>query len=65
MFCYVCECGIIVNDANVSVEYKGGQVITLYVNVHILFEQFVSLVYGNLSVDPNSMKLHYTCKFDP
>ena len=26
--------------------------------------EFVSLVYGNLSVDPNSVKLHYTCKFD-
>ena len=26
--------------------------------------EFVSLVYGNLSVDPNSLKLHYTCKFD-
>ena len=33
--------------------------------VHISFEEFVSLVYGNLSIDPNSVKLHYTCKFDP
>ena len=35
MFCYVCEGGKIVNDANGSVEYKGGQVITLYGNYFI------------------------------
>ena len=29
-------------DANGSIEYKGGQVITLYVNMHISFEEFVS-----------------------
>ena len=38
--------------------------ITLYVNVHISFEEFVSLVCGNLTVDLNLVKLHYTCKFD-
>ena len=52
-------------DVNGSVEYKGGQVITLYVNVHISFEEFVSPVCGNLSVNPNSVKLHSTCQFDP
>ena len=65
MFCYVYEGGKIMKDANGSVEYKGAQVVTLCVNVHISFEEFVSLVYGNLSVDPNSVKLQYTCKFDP
>ena len=33
-------------------------------NVHISFEEFLSLVCGNLSVDSNSVKLHFTCKFD-
>ena len=65
MFCYVYKGRKIVKAANGSIEYKSGQVITLYVNVHISFEQFISLVYGNLSVDPNLVKLHYTCKFDP
>ena len=65
MFCYVCEGGKIVKATNGSVEYKGWQVITLCVNMHISFEEFVSLVYGNLSVDPKSMKMHYTFNFDP
>ena len=65
MFCYVYEGGKFVKATNGSSEYKGGQVITLCVNVNISFEEFVSIVYGNLSVDPNSVKLHYTCKFDP
>ena len=65
MFCYVCEGGKIVKDANRSIKYKGGKVIILCVNVYISFEEFVSLVYGNSSFDPNSVKLHHTCKFDP
>ena len=65
MFCYVCEGEKIVKDANGLVEYKGGQVITLCVNVNISFEKFVLVVCGNLSVDPNLVKLHYTCKLEP
>ena len=65
MFCYVCEGEKIVNDANGLVENKGGQVITLCVNVNISFEKFVLVVCGNLSVDPTSVKLHYTCKLEP
>ena len=39
--------------------------ITSLANVHISFDKFVSLVCCNLNVDPNTVKLHYTCKFDP
>ena len=65
MFCYAFEGGQMVNDANWSIEYKGGQVITIFVNVNILYDEFVSLVCAKLRVEPNSVKFHYTCKFDP
>ena len=35
MFCYAFEGGQMVNDVNGSIEYKGGQVITVSVNVNI------------------------------
>ena len=65
MFCYAFEDGKMVKDANGSIEYKSGQVITIFVNVNILYDEFVSLVCAKLRVEPNSMKFQYTCKFDP
>ena len=44
MFYYAFEGGKMVKDANVSIEYKGGQVITIFVNVNISYDEFVSLV---------------------
>ena len=64
MFCYAFEGGQMVKDANGSIEYKGGQVITIFVNVNISYDEFVSLVCAKLRVEPNSVKFHYTCKFD-
>ena len=34
-------------------------------NVNISYGEFVSLVCAKLRVEPNSVKFHYTCKFDP
>ena len=65
MFCYAFDGGKMVKDANGSIEYKGGQVITIFVNVNISYDEFVSLVCAKLRVEPNSVKFHYTCKFDP
>ena len=65
MFCYAFEGGKMVKDANGSIDYKGGQVITILVNVNISYDEFVSLVCAKLRVEPNSVKLNYTCKFDP
>ena len=65
MFCYAFEGGQMVKDANGSIDYKGGQVITIFVNVNISYDKFVSLVCAKLMVEPNSVKLNYTCKFDP
>ena len=65
MFCYVRESGELVQNANGLFRYKGGQVITLYVNVQISYAEFVSKFCGKFNVDPNLVKMCYTCKFDP
>ena len=65
MFCYAFEGGQMVKDANGSIEYKGGHVIAIFVNVNISYDEFVSLVCSKLRVEPNSVKFHYTCKFYP
>ena len=54
-----------VKDANGSIEYKGGRIITLLVNVHMPLDKFVPLVCGKLDLDSNSIKFYYTCKFEP
>ena len=65
MFCYAFEGGPMVKDANASIEFKSGQVITIFVNVNILYNEFVSFVCAKLRVEPNLVKFHYTCKFYP
>ena len=59
MFCYVCEDGKSMQNANGVVAYKGGWVITLYVNVQISYVEFVSIICRKLNVDPNSVKIHH------
>ena len=51
MFCYAFESGQMVKDANGSIEYKGGQVITIFVNVNISYDEFVLLVCAKLRVE--------------
>ena len=65
MFCYAFEGRQMMKDVNGSIEYKGGQVITIFVNVNISYDEFISLVCSKLGVEPNSVKFHYKCKFDP
>ena len=60
MFFYVCMGGQMVKDANGSIEYKGGRIITLLVNVHIPLDEFVPLVCGKLNLDSNSVIFYYT-----
>lgn len=55
MLCYVCEGGQL---ANGSLQYKGEQILTLLVNVHISHAEFVLIVYDELNVDGYSLKLH-------
>ena len=56
MFCYAFEGGQMVKDTNGSIEYKGGQVISIFVNVNIVYDGFVSLVCAKLRIEPNSVK---------
>ena len=44
MICYAFEGGQMMKDENGSIEYKGGQVITIFVNVNNSYDEFVSLV---------------------
>ena len=53
------------HNANGLVGYKDSQVITLYVNVQISYAEFVSTICEKFNVNPNSMKMYYTCKVDP
>ena len=57
MFCYTF--GQMVKDANWSIEYKGGQVITIFVSVNIPYDKFISLVCAKFRVEPNLVKFHY------
>ena len=65
MFCYAFEGGKMVKDANGLIEYKSGQVITIFVNVNISYDEFVSLVCAKLRVESNSVKFYHTCRFYP
>ena len=65
MFCYAFEGRQMMKDVNGSIEYKGGQVITIFVNVNISYDEFISLVCSKLGFEPNFVKFHYKCKFDP
>ena len=58
MFCYSFEGGQMVMDVKESIEYKGGKVITIFVNVNISYNEFSSLVCAKLRVEPNSVKFH-------
>ena len=65
MFCYIHEGGEFVKIAVGSVEYKGGQTNCIVVCKNISHSEFVSKVYGELYLEPNSIKLDFTVKFDP
>ena len=64
MFVYVCYDGEMVKS-NGSIEYKGDRVITEIMNVHTPYAKFVSIVCDRLKVESTSLKMYYTCKFDP
>ena len=64
MFCYICYGGEMVK-ANGLIEYKGGRIITKIIKVHISYVEFVSIVCDRPKVHATSMKMLYTCKFDP
>ena len=57
--------GKLVHNSNGLVGYKGDRVITMYGNVQISYTKFISTIFGKFNVDPNSVKMHYTYKFDP
>lgn len=65
MVCYVCHDGHVVKGENGINSYKGGEMITIIVNLHMSYVGLVSLVWGKLSVEPNWMKFYYTYKFEP
>ena len=65
IFCYIHEGGEFVKIAVGSVEYKGGQTNCIVVCKNISHSEFVSKLYGELYLEPNSIKLDFTVKFDP
>ena len=65
MFCYIHEGGELVKTAVGSVEYKGGRTNCSVVSKNISHSEFVSKVCGELNLEPNSIKLDFTVKFDP
>ncbi|KAL6350754.1 hypothetical protein AAG906_028222 [Vitis piasezkii] len=65
MFCYIHEGGELVKTAIGSIEYKGGRTNCIVVSKNILHSEFVSKVCGELNLEPNSIKLDFTVKFDP
>lgn len=65
MFCYVHESGDLVKCVDGSVEYKGGQTECIILSRNISHGDFVSKLCGELNIDPTSIKLEFTVKFDP
>ena len=56
MFCYVCEGGELVHNANGLVGYKSNRVIKLYVNVQISYAGILHVdppICGKFNVGPN------------
>ena len=65
IFCYIHEGSEVVKSADGSVQYKGGQIESIVVSGNITHVELVSKVCGKLNIDPNSIKLEFTVKFDP
>ncbi|RVW20935.1 hypothetical protein CK203_110955 [Vitis vinifera] len=64
-FCYIHEGGELVKTVVGSIEYKGGRTNCIVVSKNISHSEFVSKVCGELNLEPNSIKLDFTVKFDP
>ncbi|RVW21666.1 hypothetical protein CK203_099923 [Vitis vinifera] len=65
MFCYIHEGDELVKTVVGSVEYKGGQTNCIVVSKNISHSEFISKVCDELNLEPNSIKLDFTVKFDP
>ncbi|RVX03611.1 hypothetical protein CK203_027908 [Vitis vinifera] len=65
MFCYIHEGGELIKTVVGSVEYKGDWTNCIVVSKNISHSEFVSKVCGELNLEPNSIKLDFTMKFDP
>ena len=65
MFCYIHEGGELIMTVVGSIEYKGGRTNCIVVSKNISHSEFVSKVCGELNLEPNSIKLDFTVKFDP
>nr|CAN70985.1 hypothetical protein VITISV_040673 [Vitis vinifera] len=65
IFCYIHEGGKVVKSADGFVHYKGGWTESIIVSGNITHAKLVPKVCGELNIDPNSIKLEFTLKFDP
>ena len=65
MSCYIHEGGELAKTVVGSVEYKGARTNYIVVSKNISHFEFVSKVCGELNLEPNSIKLDFTMKFDP
>ena len=65
MFCYIHEGGELAKTAVGFVEYMVGRTNCIVVSKNISHFEFVSKVCGELNLEPNSIKLDFTVKFDP
>ena len=65
MFCYIHEGGELVKTVVGSIKYKGGWTNCIVISKNISHSEFVSKVCGELNLEPNSIKLDFTMKFDP
>lgn len=65
MFCYIHEGSELLKSVVGSVEYKGGITNCIVVSKNVSHSEFVSKVCGELNLEPNSIKLEFTVKFNP
>ncbi|KAL6318131.1 hypothetical protein AAG906_035636 [Vitis piasezkii] len=65
IFCYIHESDEVVKSIDGSIQYKGGWTKSIVVSGNIAHVELVSKVCGELNIDPNSIKLEFTVRFDP
>ena len=64
IFCYIHEGGELVKIVVGSIKYKGGRTNCIVISKNISHFEFVSKVCGEMNLEPNSIKLDFTVKFD-
>ena len=63
MFCYIHEGAELVKGMDGSTQYVGDHTISIKINQHISYDDFISIVCGALKMLRDQVKIEFTIKF--